>query len=163
MIEEKQFVSEITQMKDMLYRLSVSYLHSDADAQDAVQQALERAWRHRGRVKPEAFRPWLTRIVVNECKSQLRRLRRVQPSDRMELLAGETPPPDTELADALAALPDKLRTPVLLHYMEGFSMDEIAKALGVPATTVRSRLYRGRNALREELTDREGEKTCATR
>lgn len=161
MIEEKQFVSEITQMKEMLYRLSVSYLHSDADAQDAVQQALEKAWRHRGRVNPDAFRPWLTRIVVNECKSQLRRLRRTRPSDRLDLLAGEAPPPDIALADALSRLPDKWRTPLLLHYMEGFSMEEIAKALGVPMTTVRSRLYRGRNALRRQLDEGEEGKTCA--
>ena len=40
MIEESRFVAEVTQMRDMLYRLSVSYLRSDADAQDAVQQAI---------------------------------------------------------------------------------------------------------------------------
>lgn len=161
MIEERQFVSEITQMKDMLYRLSVSYLHSDADAQDAVAQALEKAWRHRTRVKAEAFRPWLTRIVVNECKTMLRRMKRVTPSDQLELLAGEAPPPDIALSDALARLPEKLRTPILLHYMEGFSVEEVGKALGVPMTTVRSRLYRGRNALREELEEREEGETCA--
>ena len=161
MVEERQFVSEITQMKDMLYRISVSYLRSDADAQDAVQQALEKAWQHRDRVNADAFRPWLTRIVINECKSQLRRTKRVQPSDRLELYAGETPPPDIALSDALSRLPDKLRTPLLLHYMEGFSVEEVARSLRVPATTVRSRLYRARNALRDELTDGEEGKVCA--
>ena len=55
-MDESAFVAEVTQMRDMLYRLSVSYLGCDADAQDAVQQALENAWRHRDRVKPDAFR-----------------------------------------------------------------------------------------------------------
>ena len=161
MMDEGRFVSEVTEMKDMLYRLSVSYLHSDADAQDAVAQALEKAWRHRARVKAEAFRPWLTRIVINECKTQLRRAGRTSPSDQLERYAGETPPPDLSLADALSRLPDKLRTPLLLHYMEGFSMKEIAKALRVPETTVRSRLYRARDALREELSSGEEGKPCA--
>ena len=161
MIEERQFVSEVTEMKDMLYRLSVSYLHSDADAQDAVQQALEKAWQHRSRVGDGAFRPWLTRIVINECKTQLRRAKRVQPSDQLEAYAGTTPPPDIALSDALSRLPDKLRTPLLLHYREGFSVEEVAKSLRVPASTVRSRLYRARNALRDQLTDGEEGKACA--
>ena len=161
MVEERQFVAEITEMKDMLYRISVSYLRSDADAQDAVQQALEKAWRHRERVNAAAFRPWLTRIVINECKTHLRRAKRVQLTDQPELYAGVTPPPDIALADALSRLPDKLRTPLLLHYMEGFSVEEVARALRVPGTTVRSRLYRARNALRDELTDKEEARTCA--
>ena len=161
MMDEGRFVSEVTEMKDMLYRLSVSYLHSDADAQDAVQQALEKAWRHRAKVAEQAFRPWLTRIVINECKTQLRRAGRVMPSDQLERYAGETPPPDIALSDALSRLPDKLRTPILLHYMEGFSVEEVARALHVPMTTVRSRLYRGRDALRRELSDGEEGKPCA--
>ena len=151
MIGEEQFTAKVLSMRDMLYRLSVSYLHSDADAQDAVQQAIESAWRHRGRVEPQAFRPWLTRIVINACKSQLRKKRRVFLSDRLECYAGAVPPPDVTLADALSRLPEKLRTPLLLHYMEGFSVTETAGALHVPETTVRSRLYRARKALREEL------------
>lgn len=150
MIEERGFVAEVTQMKDMLYRLSVSYLHSDADAQDAVQQALEKAWRYRARVREEYFRVWLTRIVINECKSMLRRGKRTLLSDRMELYAGQTPPPDIALRDALARLPEKLRTPLLLQCMEGFSVKEASQALGLPETTVRSRLFRARKALRQE-------------
>lgn len=154
-MDEARFVAEVTLMRDMLYRLSVSYLRSDADAQDAVQQALEKAWRHRARVKDDAFRPWLTRITINECKSQLRRRKRTAPSDRLDLLAGETPPPDIALADALSRLPDQLRTPLLLHYMEEFTVEEVAESLRLPGSTVRNRLYRARRALRKELTDGE--------
>ncbi len=151
MIEESRFVAEVTAMKDMLYRLSVSYLHSDADAQDAVQQAIENAWRHRDRVGADYFRTWLTRIVINECKTQLRRGRRYVCSDQMERYAGQTPPPDLTLRDALDRLPEKLRTPLLLQCMEGFSVREVSRALRLPETTVRSRLYRAREALRREL------------
>lgn len=151
MIEESRFVAEVTEMKDMLYRLSVSYLHSDADAQDAVQQAIENAWRHRNRVEEHYFRTWLTRIVINECKSALRRGKRLVLSDQMECYAGQTPPPDISLRDALDRLPEKLRTPLLLQCMEGFSVRETSRALNLPETTVRSRLYRARAALKQEL------------
>ena len=157
MIEESRFVAEVTQMRDMLYRLSVSYLHHYQDAQDAVSQALENAWRHRARVAEGAFRPWLTRIVINQCKSMLRRRARVVPSDQLERLGGMTPPPDLALRDALSHLPEKLRTPLLLHYMEGFSTDEVARALRVPGTTVRSRMHRARLRLRAELSVKEGQ------
>jgi len=62
---------------------------------------------------------------------------------------------DGELRAAIDALPEKLRTPLLLHYMEGFSEREIAGVLGIPVTTVKSRLYRARKALRMELEDAE--------
>lgn len=155
-MDEQGFVTEVTAMRDMLYRLSVSYLHSDADAQDAVQQAIENAWRHRARVKPERFRPWLTRIVINECISQLRRGRRVLLTGRMELYGEQAEMPDPTLSDALSRLPEKLRTPLLLHYMEDFSVKEVAQALGVPGSTVRNRLARARSALRAELGGEEG-------
>ena len=105
MIDGERFVQEVTDMQDMLYRLSVSYLHHDQDAQDAVAQAIENAWRHRARVAEGAFRPWLTRIVINQCKSMLRRRARVSPSDQLERLGGMTPPPDLALRDALSHLP----------------------------------------------------------
>lgn len=156
MIDGERFVQEITDMQDMLYRLSMSYLHHDQDAQDAVAQAIENAWRHRARVEEEAFRPWLTRIVINQCKSMLRKRNRITPSDQLERLSGTAPPPDIALRDALLRLPEKLRTPLLLHYMEGFSTDEVARALRLPGTTVRSRMHRARLRLRAELSGREG-------
>ena len=155
MIDGERFVQEVTDMQDMLYRLSVSYLHHDQDAQDAVAQAIENAWRHRAHVEEGAFRPWLTRIVINQCKSMLRRRNRVMPSDQLERLSGTTPPPDLALRDAISRLPEKLRTPLLLHYMEGFSTDEVARAMRLPGTTVRSRMHRARLCLRAELSGRE--------
>lgn len=159
MMDEDRFVLEVTAMRDMLYRLSVSYLHSDADAQDAVQQAVENAWKHRQKVDGERFRPWLTRIVINECRTLLRRRKRVFASEQLERLACETPPPDLALADALSRLPEKMRTPLLLHYMEGFSVRETANALRMTETAVRSRLFRARAALRDALSGEE-ERVC---
>lgn len=155
MIDEGRFVAEVMAMRPMLYRLSMSIVHHDADAQDAVSQAIENAWRHRARVDTEAFRAYLTRIAINECKSLLRRKRRSIPTEDFSSFGATVAAPDAALSDALGRVPEKLRTPLLLHYMEQFSLREIAQILSVPVTTVRSRLARGREALRNELGEEE--------
>ena len=155
MIDESRFTAEALRMQDMLYRTAVSILRHDADAQDAVQQALENAWKHRHRVEPDFFAPWLMRIVINCCKEQLRKRSWETASDQMDLYGGETPPPDPDLADALARLPIKYRMPLLLHYLEGFSLEEIAQTLRLPMNTVKSRMRRARLKLRAEWNEAE--------
>ena len=155
MIEESQFTAEVERMQDMLYRVSAGILRNDADAQDAVQQALENAWRSRHRVNADCFAPWLMRIVINTCKSHLRQQRRLIVTDQMEAFQRAAPPPDPSLRDALERIPLKYRMPLLLHYMEGFSLAEIAGMLRLPVNTVKSRMYRGRNLLRAEWNEAE--------
>ncbi|MCI6375831.1 MAG: RNA polymerase subunit sigma-70, partial [Clostridiales bacterium] len=67
MIEETAFVREAQEMLGGMYRLSVSILRRREDAQDAVQQAMLRAWERRAQARETTFRGWLTRIVINEC------------------------------------------------------------------------------------------------
>lgn len=153
MVSETSFVTQVREKREMLYRLSVSMVRSDADAQDAVQQALEKAWQHRDRVEEGAFVPYLTRIVINECKTQLRRKRRTIPSENLEALGGTAEQPDLALRDALDRLPEKLRTPLVLHYLEGMPLADVSRALRLPESTVRSRVHRARQALRKALQE----------
>ena len=149
MISDDRFTKEAAELMPALYRLSVSILRRQADAQDAVQQGLLRAWERRVQVDPSRFRAWLMRIVINECRNvQRRRMRVFSVAEVPETAAGQG---NDDLALAIDALDQKLRTPLLLRYMEGFSEKEIAQALGVPQTTVKNRLYRARQALRREL------------
>lgn len=154
-MDERALTRAMQEQLDGLYRLSMSILHAAADAQDAVQQGMMRAWEKRAQVHDEAkMRAWLTRIVINECRNiQRKRMRTFPVADLPEASGGSMD--ETGLADAMAALPEKLRTPLLLRYMEDFSEREIAQALGVPVTTVKSRLHRARRMLREELEDGE--------
>lgn len=151
MIDEQAFVREVEADAAMLYRVCLSILRRDADAQDAVQQALERAWAHRQPARTDRIRAWQTQIAVNECRNILRRRRRVEPA----AILPERPPlsgPDLSLRDALDRLPDALRT-LLLHYMEGFTEKEIASALTLPQSTVKWRMYQARCRLREALKE----------
>ena len=155
MIEETDFVREAQAMLGGMYRLSMSILRRREDAQDAVQQAMLRAWERRTQVREGSFRGWLTRIVINECRNIQRARMRVIPMDELPERSAPSREDDGALAMAMDALAEKLRTPLLLRYMEGFTEKEIAQALGVTLPTVKSRLHRARRALREELGDSE--------
>ena len=157
MISDKALTAQMQEQLDGLYRLSLSILRAHADAQDAVQQGMLRAWEKRRQVSETSkIRAWLTRIVINECRNIQRKRMRVFPVDQMpEGAQADTRMEEDGLKEAIDALPEKLRTPLLLHYMEGFSEKEIAGILGVPATTVKSRLYRARRMLEQELEDAE--------
>jgi len=158
-IDERALTQQMHMLLEPLYRLSLSILRSQADAQDAVQQGMLRAWERRRQASDESrIRAWLTRIVVNECRNIQRKRMRVFPVAEMLNEQADGMPdgmPDGILKAAMDALPEKLRTPLLLHYMDGFSEKEIAGILGIPGTTVKSRLHRARKALRSELEDAE--------
>ena len=153
MISEEHFTEQTMAMGPVLYRMSMSILRHEADCRDAVQQALLKAWIARERMDPERFRPYLTRIVINECRNIQRQRMRVSPVAEFEEAGAAWQPEESELAEAIRMLPESLRTPLLLHYMENYSEKETAKALGLSVTAVKNRLYRARRALKQRLTD----------
>jgi RNA polymerase sigma-70 factor (ECF subfamily) len=145
-----------------LIRLATLVCRSSDDADDAVQAALERAWRHQDALRdPERFKPWLDRIVVREAarisgrRGQL--LRRFMPW--RELDQGFDPPDPSDLASpfrldihrAFEQLSVEQRTVVALHLYAGYTVEETAGLVGAPVETVRSRLRLARQRLRREL------------
>jgi len=136
-----------------LYKIAMGMLRSDADARDAVQQALLRGWEKKENAREGAFRWYLTRILINECRNIQRHRMRVFPVDvppKAEML----PPDYQDLYSAIFALPEELRLPLMLKYLQGASEKEGAAALGIPVTTFKNRLHRARKQLRKTL-DRE--------
>ena len=151
MIDEQVFTDVSKALLPILFRIGMSILHSDADVQDAVQQAMMKAWIHRGKIVETKLRPWLTRVMVNECRNIQRDRMRVTPLAQMEDHTGAFVPPDLELADAVNVLPEKLRTPLLLKYSELFTEKEVAETLQISIPAVKNRLYRARKALAKNL------------
>ena len=151
MVDEQTFVREAQAMERTLYRISRSYLPRWEDCADAVQEALGKAWAKRRQADPGYFRAWLTRIVINECHNCYRRQKRIVYAEQAE--AGQNPAFDDAIAlrQSLSTLPEKLRLPLLLHYLEGFSLKEVARILRLPIGTVKSRLHQARKALKLEL------------
>ena len=138
----------------MLYKLAFSLLHSDADAQDAVQQMLLRTWEKRAGIRDDSLRAYMTRTLINECHSIQRQRRRVEYVEEYPDLASPPTAEYREVYEAIALLPEKLRLPIYLKYLEGFDEKEAARVLGIPVTTFRGRLHRARVRLRAML-DRE--------
>ena len=150
-MERKFFIAEIETCSDMMYRVAWSILRNDADVQDALQDAVLKAWEKRNKLRDEKFfRTWITRILINACYDTQRKRRRIVSMDEIpESTVSNAPDPDLTLA--LQALPEKLRLPLVLCYSEGMSYEEAADVLRIPITTLRGRLRRGKEELRKEL------------
>ena len=149
-LERKFFIAEIETCSDMMYRVAWSILRNEADVQDALQDAVLKAWEKRDKLREEKyFRTWMTRILINVCYDTQRIHRKIVPLDKIPVQSSFAPDPD--LAMALEALPEKLRLPLVLCYSEGMTYEEAADVLRIPMTTLRGRLRRGKKELRKEL------------
>ena len=153
MISDDQFTQETIALTPSLYRISMSILRHEADCRDAVQQALLNVWAARGRLEETRFRAYLTRAVINECRNIQRKRMRETPIDEMPDIEYVMQPEQSELREAIDLLPESLRMPLLLHYMELFNEQETAGALGITVVAVKNRLYRARKALKQQLQD----------
>lgn len=157
----------------LLFRTARSILKSDAETEDALQDAYLRAWRALPSFRADAkLSTWLVRIVINEALARLRRQHRAQviPLDSV-MEASDDPPTPFEGDDidrgperqAMRAqllrliearidlLPQAFRTVFMLRAVEELNVEEVAVALGIPEATVRTRYFRARGLLREGL------------
>lgn len=149
-MDEKMFSQRVHACADRLWRISWSILRNGADCDDALQNALLCAWRGIRGLKNDAyFETWLTRILINESRSLLRKRARL-PGALPEAICERETPENVDLSDTLGALEVKLRLPLVLHYMEGYSVKEISDMLCLPETTVKWRMHAARKQLRDE-------------
>ncbi|TMC80908.1 MAG: RNA polymerase sigma factor [Chloroflexi bacterium] len=148
------FVALVEPLLPAAYRLAVAMLRSDTDAEDAVQEATLKAWRHFGRFRREAaMKPWLLAIVANECRRQ-RRSRWfwvIKTSDAID--AGDPVRPEVhaihaDLRRALDRLPHDQRLVVMLRYYLDLSFDEVAQVMKISTKAAKSRTYRALERLR---------------
>lgn len=142
---------------DMLYRLAFSHLRRREDAEDAVQDVFTKYMNTSPRfTDDEHERAWLVRVTVNRCHDMLRR-GKVREHDSLDDIS-EIPDEEGEntsgVLQAVFALPEKYKTAITLHYLEGFSVEEISLMLGISLSAVKMRLSRGREILKD-LLDKE--------
>jgi RNA polymerase sigma-70 factor, ECF subfamily len=155
---------------DRCYRLAWSILSNDADAADATQNALVSAWRDLPRLRdPGVFDGWLNRIVANAALMARRRRVRlrevsIQPAhpddanpapERRHDLRARTPMDEVVDNDAIGRAFDRLRPQdrmiLVLHHVEERPLAEIARSLGIPVGTAKSRLHTARGALEKAM------------
>lgn len=132
-----------------------AYTGDLTEAQESAQEAFIRAWARWQKVAEyDEPRAWVCRVAYRIAVSQWRRARTAAASWRRHGPPPPDPEPDGVSADLVAALrqlPESQRRAIVLHYLGGFSVAEIAAVDGVAAGTIRSRLCRGRDALAEVL------------
>jgi RNA polymerase sigma-70 factor (ECF subfamily) len=175
MAEQDVFVEQAMQYAPQLYSAALRMTRNRADAEDLVQDTYLRAYRSfHTYTDGTNLRAWLFRILTNAFINRYRaKQRRVQEQDvddvddlylykgvrNTDVLARSAEDSlfevftDDEVKDALEALPENFRMPVLLADVEGFSYKEIAEMLDIPIGTVMSRLHRGRKAMQKRLWD----------
>lgn len=150
-----EFAGRIVEMTQTLYRVAFTQLSQGCDREDAVQECLRKAWEKRGKLQDDRyFQTWLIRILLNECHNIQNKRKRNVAMESPPLEIGSAPDAEAEsLRYALVQLAENLRTPILLHYIEGYQVGEVVRILRIPQGTVKSRMARGRKQLQAILSE----------
>ena len=144
------------------FRLARAILLDDGEAEDAVQEASLIAWRKQRSLRDaDRFDAWFDRIVVNQCRDQLRKRRRSIPVAVPTAVAdAPADPPETgtdaDLDQAIDALDVEHRIVVVMRYWQDRTVDDIAARLEIPSGTVKSRLHHALRSLRASLETSHG-------
>lgn len=144
----------VNEYGDMLYRLCLIMLCVPADAEDAVQETFIAYFRNSPEFASDEHRKaWLITVARNKCRSMLRfRKRHYTLSDEvLETIAQDDG--SKNILEALVNLPDKFRTVLSLHYIEGYKVNEIAEIIGKSPSAVKMRLSKGRELLEKKYKE----------
>ena len=155
-MDHEAFADRVQALRGRLYRTAYLYLGSEADALEAVDEAVYQALRALKKLRqPAFFDTWLTRILLNECHKELRRRKQLAPEEALPETAGADDYDGMPLKEAVRRLPEDLRAVIILRFFSGLSQAETAAALEVPQGTVATRQRRALQLLRLELGEEE--------
>lgn len=155
-MNREQFAGLVLASTDSLYRVAKGILRQDVDCEDAVQEAIAQAFANLHTLRRDEYaKTWLTRILIHECYKILRSGKRTIAYEEVETREVCEDRNYSDLYQALEELDVKYRLTIVLHYIEGFSVAEIAGMMQTTEGTVKSRLHRGRNSLRKTLEQEE--------
>lgn len=148
------FIQLMDAHKQSMYQVARGYFSNPMDVEDVLSETVLTCWERLGTLRrPEFFKTWLIRILINNCNDLIRSRRRLVPLD------GIPEPAETIREDDLPGLLEHLdqqtRLILILHYSQGYKTREIAKMLALPHGTVTSRLKRARDRLAKLLAEEE--------
>jgi len=147
------FIELIEQNKMTLQKVAYGYFRGEEDVADVIQDTILDAFEHiRELKKPEYFRTWLVRILMNNCNQIYNRNRKSCRLEELPETAGDiSGTSDVEFHEMLRSLPEDSRVIFLLYYGEQFTTREIGQLLNMKEATVKSRLHRGKQKLRAQM------------
>ncbi|MBH0158907.1 MULTISPECIES: RNA polymerase sigma factor SigW [Fictibacillus] len=167
--DQEAFEGIVDLFKDKIYRHCFRMVGNGHEAEDLAQETFLRAYRNISKYNSEyKFSTWIFRIATNLCIDRLRKKKpdyyldaEVPGTDGATMysqLSSEEPLPEevvteneewNELQSEIMKLPEKYRTAILLKYVEDLSLEEISKIMDIPVPTVKTRIHRGREALKK--------------
>ncbi len=146
----RQFEQNIREYAPNMYRLALAMLHNRQDAEDAVSEAVLRAYEKIHTLREaDRFKPWIMQITANEARKIYGKNKRVTPVEDMEAYMPVFRDEKHELWDVVMQLEPAYREVIMLYFYERFTMKEISRIVRVPEGTVKSRLSRAKAKLRE--------------
>lgn len=149
-MDKQTFTEQLIAIETSLYAVARTFFPSPHDCGDAVQEATLKAWRGLHLLRDKAlFKPWITRILINQCHTMCRQRNRVTLVETIPEAPGPTE--DPLLYEGVMALDIRYRLPFVLHYVEGYKTREIGQMLHLPKGTVLSRLSKARAMLKETI------------
>lgn len=152
-----EFCEQVKAYRYQLYVVAFTILRNEEDAQDAVCSAILKGYEHIEQLKNSTkFKAWMITITKNEALKLKGRRLELPGDDKLEELLEPVRDHYNELWDCVQKLPEEYRLVIVLYYYNELSLRDIAKILNIPMGTVKSRLSRGRDFLKQALE--EGEK-----
>ncbi|MEI0739044.1 RNA polymerase sigma factor SigW [Paenibacillus sp. JTLBN-2024] len=169
--DQRAFAEIVELYKDKIYHLAYRMLSNRHEAEDIVQETFLRVYRNLDRYdQNQKFSTWIYRIATNLC---IDRLRKKKPTysldaemndqegmDGYSMIPSDNRTPESEallsetqqiIYQAIDSLPAKYKSVMILRYLQDLSLQEISDVLGMPVTTIKTRVHRGREFLRKKL------------
>ncbi len=152
-MREEVFAQRVTEIRGKLFKTAILYMGSEAMALDALDEAVYKGLRGCALLRQEEyFDTWMMRILINECKNELRRQKRLYPLEELSEQAAESYD-CLPLKEAIARLPGELKDIIVLRYFSGYTLSETAKLLKIPQGTAATRQRRALKLLRLNLEE----------
>lgn len=169
--DQRAFAEIVELYKDKLYHLAYRMTGNRQEAEDIVQETFLRVYKNLERYDVnQKFSTWIYRIATNLCIDRLRKRKAVysldaessdhEGLDGYAMMPSDNRTPESELLlsetqwliqEAIATLPVKYKSVMILRYMQDLSLQEISDVLDMPVTTIKTRVHRGREFLRKKL------------
>ncbi|WP_256761610.1 RNA polymerase sigma factor SigW [Cohnella sp. WQ 127256] len=173
--DQRAFAEIVDMYKDKLYHLAYRMTGNRQEAEDVVQETFLRVYKNLDRYdENQKFSTWIYRIATNLCIDRLRKRKAVysldaessehEGLDGYAMLPSDDRTPESELLlsetqklirGAIATLPVKYKSVMILRYLQDMSLQEISDVLGMPVTTVKTRVHRGREFMRKKLENKQ--------
>ena len=161
--EDKEFfIQKINENRLKMYKTAIAILKDEDDANDAIQEALYSAYKNYYSLREKSyFTTWIIKILINKCYNIINKNKKIAYIDDTIIQNTASSEDNYEIENSLEwvlnQIDKDLREIVVLYYYDDFSVADIANVLEIPQGTVKSRLSRAREQIKEIINKEEGE------